>query len=162
MDELNLEVTPECAKYLVRIQNAAKKIKDNLDRGLKEDADGAVTNAGLLVNQFFARFGERHQIGHGCAQAKLSPGHIFACTVQLGGQLTSTKSASSFSFAKDEQKRDAMQAAVAASVESKYVSASASYSRGKTEESESRASNTDSSSALAWNARGGNTLLCAK
>ena len=89
-------------------------------------------------------------------------GHIFACTVQLGGQLTSTKSASSFASTKDEQKKDAMQAAVAASIESKWVSASASYSKGKTDESSSHAANTDSSSALAWNARGGNTLLCAK
>ncbi|USW55752.1 Putative membrane attack complex component/perforin (MACPF) domain-containing protein [Septoria linicola] len=144
LDELNLEVTAECAQYLVNIQNAANKIKDNIDRKAKADEGGAVTSANRLLQQFYSRFG-----------------HIFACTVQLGGQLTSTKSASSFASVKDEQKRDAMQAAVAVSVESKFVSASAGYSKGKTDENESRASNTDSSSALAWNARGGNTLLCA-
>lgn len=91
-----------------------------------------------------------------------SQGHVFACTVQLGGQLTASKSASSFASTSESQKRDAMQAAAAVSVESKFVSASASYSKGKSDEIQTNAANVDSSSALAWNARGGNTLLCAK
>lgn len=144
LDELNLEVTAECAKYLAKIQTAANKIKKNLDARKEADENDAVKEAIRLVKQFYARFGQ-----------------IFACNVQLGGQLTTSKAADSFASTTEEEKRDAMQAAVAASVETKAVSASASYSTGTETEKKQKAMNIDSSSHLAWSARGGNSLLCA-
>ena len=144
LDELNLEVTPECAKYLAKIQTAAAKIKKNIDSEKPAGKDNAVGEAIRLVTQFYARFGQ-----------------IFACNIQLGGQLTTSKAAASFASTKEEEKRDAMQAAVAASVETKVVSASASYSKGTETEDKRRNMDIDSSSQLAWSARGGNSLLCA-
>ncbi|GIZ37345.1 hypothetical protein CKM354_000079500 [Cercospora kikuchii] len=144
LDELNLEVTAKCAEYLVKIQQAASKIQKNVSTNKPEDEDGAVTDANRLLTQFYARFG-----------------HIFACTVQIGGQLTSTKSAASFADVKEDQRRDAMQAAVAASVETRAVSVSSSYSQGSSQDAQNRQSNVNNASSLAWSARGGNTLLCA-
>lgn len=63
---------------------------------------------------------------------------------------------------KDEEARDAMQTAAAISFESKFVSASASYSKGTSDDLKTHALTVGSSSALAWSAIGGNTLLCAK
>ena len=101
--------------------------------------------------------------GHSCYQKLiLSIGHIFTRTVLLGGQLTSTKSAKSLANTDDELARDSMQAAVALSFKSSFVSGSASYSKGTSDDLEKRALSVDNSSALAWSANGGNTLLCAK
>lgn len=144
LDELNLEATTECADFLVKIENAANRIISNVGAGKEPDSDNAVANANRLVAQFYARFG-----------------HIFACNVQLGGQLTASKSATSFGDVKEEERRDAMQAAVAASVETKVVSVSSSYSKGSSKDDQSRATTVENASSLAWSARGGNTLLCA-
>lgn len=103
-----------------------------------------MSTATRLVAQFFARFG-----------------HVFACTVQLGGQLIATKSASSIAVKEESQKRDAMQMAAAMSVEAKAASVGASASKGTSVEVGTANSNVNNTSTLAWSARGGNTLLCA-
>ncbi|PIA97833.1 hypothetical protein CB0940_06427 [Cercospora beticola] len=144
LDELNLEATTECADFLVKIEDAANKISANIKAGKEPDQDRAVANANRLVAQFYTRFG-----------------HIFACNIQLGGQLTASKSATSFGTVKEEERRDAMQAAVAASVETKAVSVSSSYSKGTSTDDTNRNTTVENASSLAWSARGGNTLLCA-
>ena len=58
MDELNLQVTPECATYLSRLREANRKIHVNVENGDKPDKDNAVEKANALVRQFFQRFGK--------------------------------------------------------------------------------------------------------
>lgn len=116
----------------------------NIENGEKPDKDNAIEKANALVRLFFQRFG-----------------HIFATSFQLGGQLTATKSAESIASTSETSKRDAMQQAAAVSVGFKVFSASTSVSRGSSQEEKSAASALANDSALAWSARGGNTLLCA-
>ena len=93
-------------------------------------------------------------------------GHVFSTSFQLGGQLVASKSADSIAETKDEQKRDAMKLAAALSFEAKRFGETAGASvGGSKEENKSEKSHSFSSSnslALAWSARGGNSLLCAK
>jgi hypothetical protein len=89
-------------------------------------------------------------------------GHIFVTSFQLGGQLIGSKFGSSIAGTTEREKRDSMKVSAAVSVESKFASAEASYSNTTSNSEKTSTSSVQNSSALAWNARGGNTLLCAK
>lgn len=80
----------------------------------------------------------------------------------LGGQITATKSAESLGTVSDTQKRDAMKWSAAVSVESKYVSGSVSGGQEKIDAVNVHNSTLQNAAALAWAARGGNTLLAPK
>jgi hypothetical protein len=89
-------------------------------------------------------------------------GHIFATVFQLGGQLQSSKFAGSMLSTTDSERADALKAAVGASFGAQYVSGSARYSRDTQRSSQNQERKMSDLSNLAWTARGGNTLLCAK
>ncbi|KAM3421768.1 hypothetical protein BST61_g2146 [Cercospora zeina] len=121
LDELNLKVIAECAKYLRKYQEAGDKIKANLNTGKGADHGGAVFTASRLVAQLYARFG-----------------HIFACSFQLGGQLTASNAASSL--------------------------AEVGLCRmlcGSSVDDKTRDVDVKNTSSLIWSARGGKSLLCA-
>lgn len=138
VDELDLIVTQRCEADLEKIRAAAAKI--NPKSPLSVDVDPAQ----LLIQQFLARYGS-----------------IFSTKFLLGGQLTASKSAESVAGANDTTKRDAMKWSAAASIESKYVSASVSGGIETGSNTATHNSTVNNSSTLAWNARGGNTLLAA-
>lgn len=87
---------------------------------------------------------------------------MFATAFQLGGQLQSSKFASSILFEKETDQRDALKASVAASFSSTYASGSSSYSYEKQSHENEKERKISDLSTLAWTARGGNALFCAK
>lgn len=86
-------------------------------------------------------------------------------SLQLGGQLIASRSADSFAEVSESSKRDALKAAAAVSVGfgggKGSISASASYSQENQTSLQNKSGNVVNNSALAWSARGGNTLLAA-
>lgn len=62
----------------------------------------------------------------------------------------------------ETERADALKAAVGASFGAQYVSGSTRYSRDTERGSHKQEQKISNLSNLAWTARGGNTLLCAK
>jgi hypothetical protein len=89
-------------------------------------------------------------------------GHVFATVFQLGGQMQSSRFASTMLTGSETLVQDALKAAVGASFGAQYASGSAKYTK-ETQKTTHQAQQTVLDlSNLAWSARGGNTLLCAK
>ncbi|KAJ5172168.1 hypothetical protein N7492_004761 [Penicillium capsulatum] len=87
-------------------------------------------------------------------------GHSFARRVQLGGRLSTSEVIEK--DAKDEIKEQAskLKAEVAASVSHSFVQASLKYSHEHQSREVNTATNQNLTSNIAWEANGGNTLLC--
>ncbi|KAJ9493595.1 hypothetical protein H2202_010943 [Exophiala xenobiotica] len=130
---------PRCALKLFELRRLAQKVADNA-----KDNGSAVTAAIEARDQFLREYG-----------------YIFSTTFQLGGQLVATRSAESIATEKDSQKRDAMKMSAAVSLSGPYASGSVSASRETQTSGKSHEAVVNNTSALAWSAHGGNTLLCA-
>lgn len=89
-------------------------------------------------------------------------GDIFAQRVQLGGSLYASESSTATSSQDKEKKANAMKISAAASFSSSYFQASASTSHDSGSSSDDNKSNQDLTSAMAWEAVGGDSLLCNK
>ncbi|KAK5215439.1 hypothetical protein LTR72_011500 [Exophiala xenobiotica] len=139
LDEYNLQTHPRCALKLFELRRLAQKVADNA-----KDNGSAVTAAIEARDQFLREYG-----------------YIFSTTFQLGGQLVATRSAESIATEKDSQKRDAMKMSAAVSLSGPYASGSVSASRETQTSGKSHEAVVNNTSALAWSAHGGNTLLCA-
>ncbi|KAH7311137.1 hypothetical protein BKA65DRAFT_484916 [Rhexocercosporidium sp. MPI-PUGE-AT-0058] len=142
MDPTNLALSPQATSYLDRIISIYKRdVKPLLD--IKpEEIDWTETEAALV--DFSEKFG-----------------HVFATRFQLGGQLLSTKFASSTYEAKEEDFKNSLKTALALSWSSQYTSGSVSTSYERQKHENSKSQTAKDVSQLAWTARGGNTLLCA-
>ncbi|OJD31466.1 membrane attack complex component perforin [Diplodia corticola] len=88
-------------------------------------------------------------------------GHVFATEAQLGGMLYSTRMSSSFASDSTSKKMDSMRVAVAASFSTSRFAAAASAEAKWGSDSASTSSETRKSDSLAWEAKGGDTLLCS-
>ncbi|KAF5667330.1 membrane attack complex component perforin (MACPF) domain-containing protein [Fusarium heterosporum] len=87
-------------------------------------------------------------------------GHIFSRRVQLGGRLSSSQKvvATEKSNVKDQAQR--FKASASASVNLSFFQASVSASHEKQSKESNSSAGRDSSSSMAWEATGGDTLLC--
>ncbi|KAL5330988.1 hypothetical protein ACEPPN_000515 [Leptodophora sp. 'Broadleaf-Isolate-01'] len=142
MDPTNLALSPQATSYLDRIISIYNRdIKPQLDTK-SEEIDWTATEAALV--DFSEKFG-----------------HVFATRFQLGGQLLSTKFASSTYEAKEEDFKNSLKTALALSWSSQYTSGSVSTSYERQSHENSKSQTAKDVSQLAWTARGGNTLLCA-
>lgn len=89
-------------------------------------------------------------------------GDVFAQRIKLGGTLIASEDSSAVSGQTKETKEKAMKVSAAASFSSSFAqgSASASHSHGGKEGDETKTQSFENS--LAWEATGGDTLLCNK
>ncbi|KAF7176473.1 hypothetical protein CNMCM7691_002791 [Aspergillus felis] len=87
-------------------------------------------------------------------------GTFFASRVELGGRLHSSESSDSFAEGKVEERARALKISAAASFSSTYVQGSASGSYEDSSNHTSNRQNSSLSNNLAWEAKGGDTLLC--
>lgn len=145
LDEYNLQVTPRCATLLAELRTAVAKVNENLRQKSHVDKDGALKSALAVRDRFYAEFG-----------------HIFATSFQLGGQLTGSKTSDSFAITNENAMRDAMKVSAAVSFSRLGVSGSVSASHEANDSIKNQSSAVGTASALAWSARGGNTLLASK
>ncbi|GIK02915.1 hypothetical protein Aspvir_006980 [Aspergillus viridinutans] len=87
-------------------------------------------------------------------------GTFFASRVELGGRLHSSESSDSSAEGKVEERARALKISAAASFSSTYVQGSASGSNEDSSNHSSNRQNSSLSNNLAWEAKGGDTLLC--
>ncbi|GAQ08538.1 hypothetical protein ALT_5859 [Aspergillus lentulus] len=87
-------------------------------------------------------------------------GTFFASRVELGGRLHSSESSDSFAEGKVEERARALKISAAASFSSTYAQGSASGSYEDSSNHSSNRQNSSLSTNLAWEAKGGDTLLC--
>ena len=81
---------------------------------------------------------------------------------QLGGQLQSTKFAGSLTELNDIQKQDALKSEMGINFSAQYASGSFNYGKQRQAGEHRQSGRELDISRLAWTARGGNSLLCAK
>ncbi|KAK5048993.1 hypothetical protein LTR84_005415 [Exophiala bonariae] len=137
MDEYSLKVSKECALVL-------DGLNKKYNREFRTYTEAELDAAEAELRTFSAQYG-----------------HVFATTFQLGGQLQSSKFASSLFSSKESDQRDALKASVAMSFSSTYASGSASYSNENQSHENEKERKISDLATLAWTARGGNSLLCA-
>lgn len=89
-------------------------------------------------------------------------GHIFSRRVQLGGRLSSSQKVVSTEGSKVKEQAQQLKASASASVSSSFFQASVSASHERQSKEGSTSSKKDFSSSMAWEATGGDTLLCNK
>jgi hypothetical protein len=89
-------------------------------------------------------------------------GTFFASRVELGGRLHSSESSDSSAEGKVEERARALKISAAASFSSTYAQGSASGSKEDSSNHSSNRQNSSLSNNLAWEAKGGDTLLCNK
>jgi hypothetical protein len=89
-------------------------------------------------------------------------GHIFSKRVQLGGRLSSSQKVVQTNDESVTAQAEKLKASASASVSSSFFKASASYSREKQSNQSQSSSKKDLNSSMAWEATGGDTLLCNK
>ncbi|GFF52290.1 hypothetical protein IFM51744_07807 [Aspergillus udagawae] len=87
-------------------------------------------------------------------------GTFFASRVELGGRLHSSESSDSSAAGKVEERARALKISAAASFSSTYAQGSASGSKEDSSNHSSNNQNSSLSNNLAWEAKGGDTLLC--
>ncbi|RBR26472.1 uncharacterized protein FIESC28_00766 [Fusarium coffeatum] len=87
-------------------------------------------------------------------------GHVFSRRVQLGGRLSSSERVVSTQGSKVEEQAEKLKASASASINSSFFQASVSASHEKQSKEGSSSSKRDFSSSMAWEATGGDTLLC--
>ena len=89
-------------------------------------------------------------------------GHVFARRVQLGGCLSCSEKRTADEDSSSQEQTTKLKGSAAASISSSFAQASveASHEKGKTTGSENSKKNL--SSSIAWEATGGDTLLCNK
>ncbi|KAI1818289.1 hypothetical protein GGS20DRAFT_529396 [Poronia punctata] len=88
-------------------------------------------------------------------------GSVFATQFTLGGELVSSRLFSGTDEGRLSALKDSTKIAAGASLTTPYGSASASYGSTNSTESQEGERSTQQSLRLAWEARGGNTLLCS-
>lgn len=89
-------------------------------------------------------------------------GHIFSKRVQLGGRLSSSQKVANAESGTDTAQAEKLKASASASVSSSFFKASASYSHEKQVQQSQSSNKKDLNSSMAWEATGGDTLLCNK
>ncbi|KAJ5822565.1 hypothetical protein N7447_004905 [Penicillium robsamsonii] len=87
-------------------------------------------------------------------------GDIFAQRVQLGGVLSASESSTATSTQDKEKHAKAMKISAAVSFSSSFAQASLSASHGGGSNSDTSTTSQDLTSAMAWEATGGDTLYC--
>ncbi|CAI7619988.1 unnamed protein product [Penicillium viridicatum] len=87
-------------------------------------------------------------------------GDIFAQRVQLGGVLSASESSNATSTQDKENHAKAMKISAAVSFSSSFAQASGSTSHGGGSNSDTSTTSQDLTSAMAWEATGGDTLYC--
>ncbi|KAE8324843.1 hypothetical protein BDV39DRAFT_207571 [Aspergillus sergii] len=87
-------------------------------------------------------------------------GDIFAQRVQLGGVLSASESSTAKSTQDKEKHAKSMKISAAASFSSSFAQASGSTSHSGGSNSEANTTSQDLTSAMAWEATGGDTLYC--
>lgn len=89
-------------------------------------------------------------------------GDMFALEIQLGGRLTCSKAKTANSQADSEDEVSKFKAAASASISSAFYKASVEYNHEHQEKTTTENSTQNLSSEIAWEATGGDTLLCNK
>ena len=89
-------------------------------------------------------------------------GDIFARRVQLGGSLFASETSTATTVQDKIKHAHSMKASAAASISSSFFQASASGSHGGGSGSDDKTTTQDLTRAMAWEAVGGDTLLCNK
>ncbi|KAH7193915.1 uncharacterized protein B0J16DRAFT_336234 [Fusarium flagelliforme] len=87
-------------------------------------------------------------------------GHVFSRRVQLGGRLSSSQKVVSTEGSKVKEQAQKLKASASASINSSFFQASVSASHERQSKEGSSSSKKDFSSSMAWEATGGDTLLC--
>ncbi|KAM0355040.1 hypothetical protein ACHAPU_000890 [Fusarium lateritium] len=87
-------------------------------------------------------------------------GHIFSTRVQLGGRLSSSQKVVTSDNSSVEEQARQLKASASASVSSSFFQASVSASHEKQSKESNSSAKKDFSSSMAWEATGGDTLLC--
>jgi hypothetical protein len=89
-------------------------------------------------------------------------GSVFATQFTLGGELTSSRLFQAVDKVSLSAFKDSVKIAAGASISTPYGSAGASYGSFNSNETDKGNSTAQQSMRLAWQARGGDTLLCSK
>lgn len=89
-------------------------------------------------------------------------GDMFALEIQLGGRLSCSKAKTADSQADAEDEASKFKAAASASISSAFFKASAEFNHEHQEKKTTENSTQNLSSEVAWEATGGDTLLCNK
>lgn len=89
-------------------------------------------------------------------------GSVFATQFTLGGELTSSRLFHSSDAAELSALKDSVKTAAGLSISTPYGSAGASYGSYNSNETNKEEKKAQQSMRLAWQARGGDTLLCSK
>ncbi|KAJ5569068.1 hypothetical protein N7450_011554 [Penicillium hetheringtonii] len=119
-----------------------------LDPGSLEVTDECREDVGKVVNQkTLIEFSNKY-------------GDIFSQRVQLGGALFASEDSKAVSNQTKETKAKAMKASAAASFSSSFAQASASASHSSGEASGQARTQQDLTNSMAWEAIGGDSLLC--
>jgi hypothetical protein len=140
LDEDNLALSAQCQRALQDIR------RDPTDQQLRK---------------FSEKFGQFLPLQAAYDAINIS-GHIFVTACQLGGQLQSSKFAGSLTELKDIQKQDALKSEMGINFNAQYASGSINYGKQRQTGTQDFAGRGVDVSSLAWTARGGNSLLCAK
>lgn len=96
------------------------------------------------------------------ADLTMLEGDIFAQRVQLGGTLYASEESKAVTGQSKESKSKAMKASAAASFSSAWAQASVSASHSQGGSSAENKTEQDLTNSMAWEATGGDTLLCNK
>lgn len=89
-------------------------------------------------------------------------GHIFAKRVQLGGRLSSSEKVVKTGKGNTTAQAEKLKANASASISSSFFQASVSASHEEQSKQSQSSSNKGHNSSMAWEATGGDTLLCNK
>ncbi|KAL4803113.1 hypothetical protein BDV18DRAFT_145150 [Aspergillus unguis] len=87
-------------------------------------------------------------------------GDIFAQRVQLGGTLYASEASDSTAGKTKEAKSSSMKASAAASISASFAQASVSASHGQGKSTDDETTQQVLTNSMAWQAKGGDTLLC--
>jgi hypothetical protein len=89
-------------------------------------------------------------------------GEMFALRIQLGGRLSCTKVKSAESEAESKDEASKFKAEASASISSAFFQASTEFKHENQQKKTTENSNQKLSSTMAWEATGGDTLMCNK
>jgi hypothetical protein len=89
-------------------------------------------------------------------------GHIFSKRVQLGGRLSSSEKVVNTDESSTTAQAEKLKASASASISSSFFKASVSASHEKQSKQSQSSNNKSLNRSMAWEATGGDTLLCNK
>ncbi|KAF4997649.1 hypothetical protein FGRMN_3681 [Fusarium graminum] len=87
-------------------------------------------------------------------------GHVFSTRIQLGGRLSTSQKVVTSANSRVEDQARKLKASASASISASFAEASVSASYEKQSKQSDNSAHKDFSSSMAWEATGGDTLLC--